>query len=431
MVAIRSNIQGPVINKAFKPLYTSNKRYFILTGGRGSLKSSSLHDFIVRLTYEVGHGVLFTRWTMVSAETSIIPEFKETITRLGVENDFIVTHRRIINKKSGSFILFSGIKAGSTDNTARLKSIPGITTWVVEEAEDFVSEKLFDTIDDSVRTTNHKNRVIFVMNPTSREHWIYRRFILDHQKVIKVKGFDVVTSNHPQVEHIHTTYHIAEALGYLDNDWLVKARHFLKKAIDTAKGLPKHERRAFLHSCHYYSNYIGGWLMFAPGAIYRNWTTGEFDPSLPIGIGLDFGYSPDPLAVVRIAINYRAKKIYIKELAYELEVDDVPGLLKRIGIRVNTFIVTDTNEPRTTAKVAMKFPNTWPAKKGQGSVVQGIRDIKTYDLIIDPTSMNAIREFSEYAWADGKDSVPAEGNDHIPDAVRYIFTRMTLRKEYG
>ena len=56
-----------------------------MSGGRGSLKSHSLHDFILKLTYEKGHGVLFTRYTMTSAKASIIPEFKEAISRLGVD----------------------------------------------------------------------------------------------------------------------------------------------------------------------------------------------------------------------------------------------------------------------------------------------------------------------------------------------------------
>ena len=137
------------INIAFQPLYDSDKRYFFITGGRGSLKSHSLHDYILKLTYEKGNGILFTRYTMTSAKKSIIPEFKKTIARLGVEEDFHVTEGTIINKKTKSFIFFSGIKTNSGDQTGNLKSLSGINTWVVEEAEDFKDEKVFETIDDS------------------------------------------------------------------------------------------------------------------------------------------------------------------------------------------------------------------------------------------------------------------------------------------
>jgi len=47
------------INEYFIPLYTSKKRYFLLTGGRGSLKSTTVHDFIARLTFQVGGELVF------------------------------------------------------------------------------------------------------------------------------------------------------------------------------------------------------------------------------------------------------------------------------------------------------------------------------------------------------------------------------------
>jgi phage terminase large subunit len=112
---------GTKINEAFKPLYTSDKRYFIITGGRGSLKSTSVHDFICRLTYSQNHGILFTRYTMASAEKSIIPEFLLVAKRNNSILDFDVTRNKIVNKKTGSFILFSGIKTSSGDQTANLK----------------------------------------------------------------------------------------------------------------------------------------------------------------------------------------------------------------------------------------------------------------------------------------------------------------------
>jgi len=124
---------GIEINKAYKPLYLSNKRYFFVTGGRGSLKSTSVHDFISRLTFEQGHGILFTRFTMTSAEKSIIPEFLIVAERNGTLSSFDITATRITNKHTGSFIMFSGIKTSSGNQTANLKSIAGITTWVIDD----------------------------------------------------------------------------------------------------------------------------------------------------------------------------------------------------------------------------------------------------------------------------------------------------------
>ncbi len=70
------------IEEDFNALYYSKKRYFFISGGRGSLKSHSLHDWVVRLTFTPNEGVLFTRYTMTAAYKSIIPEFKKAIEKI-------------------------------------------------------------------------------------------------------------------------------------------------------------------------------------------------------------------------------------------------------------------------------------------------------------------------------------------------------------
>lgn len=419
------------INRAYKSLYTSKKRYHVLTGSRGSLKSTSVHDYLARLSYEKGIGVLFSRWTLVSAKVSIIPEFREALIRMNAEHDFYITNNKVINKRSGSFILFMGIKSGSNTNTARLKSISGINTWVIEESSDFEDEKIFDIIDDSIRMPGKQNRVILILNPTTKEHWIYKRWFEGYAYEKDFKGFDVTMSSHPLVNHIHTTYHIAANLNYLSSDWIAKANQAkieMEKAIEKADDKDKYAAK---HGSAYYQTYIGGWVKFQEGAVYKNWTIGEFDESLPYGYGLDYGYYPDPLACVRIAVDWKRGIIYVDEIIYETEIDDVAARLEAEGISRGDFIVCDTNEPRTTANINMKFTNVMPAKKKKGSVVQGIRDIKKMDLVVTQRSKNVLVELAHYIWMDNKDSVPSGDYNHAMDAMRYIFTRMHLNRLHG
>ena len=68
-----------VLNEKYVPLFQNDSRYFVVTGGRGSGKSFGVAVFLLNLTYEEGHKVLFSRYTMTSAQTSIIPEFVEKI----------------------------------------------------------------------------------------------------------------------------------------------------------------------------------------------------------------------------------------------------------------------------------------------------------------------------------------------------------------
>lgn len=151
-------------------------RYWFITGGRGSAKSFHVAVFLLNLTYEPGHVILFTRWTLVSAEISIIPEFIEKIELLGRHGDFDIKEGVITNVRTGSKILFKGIKTSAGNQTANLKSIQGVTTWVLDEAEEVTSEDVFDKIDLSIRHKSLPNRTIMVMNPANRTHFLYRKF---------------------------------------------------------------------------------------------------------------------------------------------------------------------------------------------------------------------------------------------------------------
>ena len=103
----------------FNPLYTNKDKFIILvTGGRGSSKSYNITTFAERLSFEKGHKILFSRYTMTSAKISIIPEFQEKIEKEGVQNHFIISNNEIINKFSQSSIIFKGIKTSSGNQTA-------------------------------------------------------------------------------------------------------------------------------------------------------------------------------------------------------------------------------------------------------------------------------------------------------------------------
>lgn len=218
----------------YKALFRGNPltRYITITGGRGSAKSFHVSTFLLNLTYEPDHVILFTRWTMTSAHISIIPEFTEKIELLNKESDFDVTKDEIVNKLSGSRILFRGIKTSQGTATANLKSIQGVTTWVIDEAEELTDEDVFDRIDLSIRSKKRPNRVIIVMNPSFRAHFIYKRFLESENK---------------NNTHIHTTYldnkdNLSES--FLETATLVKSNNelrynhlFLGEWLDTLEGI--------------------------------------------------------------------------------------------------------------------------------------------------------------------------------------------------
>ena len=164
-------MKTPKLNPKYQSL-GNDSRYFVITGGRGSGKSFSVTSFLALLTLEKGHKILFTRYTMTSTANSIIPEFIEKIELYGIGEHFRITKDEIMNISTGSSIMFRGIKTSAGNQTASLKSLQGVTTFVLDEAEELINEDDFDNIDQSVRSKSKQNRVILILNPTTKEHWI-------------------------------------------------------------------------------------------------------------------------------------------------------------------------------------------------------------------------------------------------------------------
>jgi phage terminase large subunit-like protein len=162
--------------RKYRPLFGDDgPRYTVVTGGRGSGKSFALSMALSIMLRDKGRKILFTRYTMISAKDSIIPEFIEKLDRLRILGEFDISNGSI-RHSSGSEILFRGIKTSEGVQTAKLKSIQGVNSWVLDEAEELPDEDTFDKIDLSVRDTRKKNKIILCLNPAHKSHWIYNRF---------------------------------------------------------------------------------------------------------------------------------------------------------------------------------------------------------------------------------------------------------------
>ena len=392
-------------NPKYKELYTTDKRYILITGGRGSGKSFEVSTFLNLLTYEQNHRVLFTRYTMTSAGLSIIPEFIEKIDLLDVGNHFNVTRDSIVNTQTSSDIIFKGIKTSSGTQTANLKSLQGVSTFVLDEAEELIDEGVFDKIDLSIRRKDVNNRVILVMNPSTKEHWIWQRWFEGHTKYLEIEGVQVPISTHPDICHIHTTY--------LDN------------APNLSESYLNQIERIKLTNNHKYKHIVlGGWLDKAEGVIFDNWIEGEFDESLPYIWGADYGYVTDPSTLVKVAV--KDNKLYLKECMY------LQGLsTQQIGdeysrhVAKDELIIGDNAEPRLINELWDMGFNIQPCTKGKDSIRLGIANMQEYEIIVDPDSHNLKKELNNYAWHDKKSNTPVDNYNHLIDASRYAFTDLT------
>ena len=392
------------INSAYQPLWLPKTRYILLTGGRASSKSFSMALWACdALSRHPGWRILYTRYTMTAAEISIIPEFQDKISLLGIDGDVEVTRTNIRHKVTGTDILFSGIKTSSGNQTARLKSIPKLNVFIVDEAEEFVDEAAFDTIDESIRREDAPNIVLIAMNPQTTDHWVYRRWFEGHTKYRDIDGHQVSISTHPQLTHIHTTWHVSKA--HLSQDYLDKIIHL--RDTQPAK---------------YAHRFLGQWLERSEGAVYQNWIEGAFDESLPSAYGLDFGFFPDPLALVETAIDKKLKRVYVRQHLYatNLSTSSVRGdVARRTGRKP---VICDTSEPRLIAELQEAGVNAQKADKGPDSILNGIRALQDFTIVVSQESHDIKRELRLYSWNDKKHSIPIDAHNHAMDALRYCFT---------
>lgn len=409
-MAVERETNTPV-HSVYHPLYKNKDKFIVLiTGGRGSGKSFEVARFLERLTFEKGRKILFTRYTLVSASKSIIPEVEDKIERDGTQEYFKVTKDRIINKYTGSEIMFMGILASSGNQTAKLKSIQGVSVFVCDEAEEWRSEEDYDKMVLSIRTKGVQNMVIVVMNPASTSHFVYQKYIKDTHRIEVIDGVPVQISTHPNVLHIHTTY--LDNLEYL-------SREFVSEIEDIKANNPEKYQRIV----------IGKWSEMNEGAIFKKYSVVDSMPHFVqrCGLGLDFGYTNDPTAGIFCGVY--GNTLYLDEICYSTHMGS-GDIIKALRQYSSFDITADSADPRLIDELRAGGLRVSPVVKGSGSVIAGINKMLEMDICITARSKNLQYELDNYCWAKDKDgqytNEPIDANNHLIDATRYYILRNIL-----
>ena len=220
----------------------------ILTGGRGSAKSFNVALFSLIALVQNNWKVLYSRFTNVSIVDSVKPEVDSKIEVLGYESFVTSTNTHIENKK-GNVIAFKGIKTGSKQQTANLKSLSGFNIFVNDEAEELPDYETFEKVFLSIRSATERNLSLLILNPTAISHWIYRKFF--DERNIK-GGFNGIKDN---VLYIHTSY--------LD----IELKYLSKNIVNYYKRLKETDPEKYDHIV------MGGWLEMIEGRVFSNWNT--------------------------------------------------------------------------------------------------------------------------------------------------------------
>ena len=179
-----------------------------------------------------------------------------------------------------------------------------------------------------------------------------------------------------------------------------------------------------------------GMLGKLEGAIYTNWEYGLFDDSLPYSYGEDFGFNPDPDTLIKVAIDRKKKIIYAKECFYT-NFQGTERLIENVWrfVTKNELIIADSSSNRIISDLRQSGLNVLPCVKYSGSVLDGIKLINNYKIVITEDSHNLAKELNNYIWNDRRAGIPIDAWNHLLDAlsynVRFVLQQIAGVKSYN
>ena len=144
-------------------------------------------------------------------------------------------------------------------------------------------------------------------------------------------------------------------------------------------------------------------------------------------IGLDFGFTHDPTAIVEVA--FLDNKVYIDEICYQTQMLTT-DIIEALRPYRNYKIISESADPRLVKEIKNADYSIVAVTKGQGSVMEGLTKMLEYEICITCRSENIIKEFKNYTYAQNKDgaflNVPIDTFNHAIDATRYVFLEEIL-----
>jgi len=385
------------VPQAYSPLFHSDKTYFLISGGRGSAKSTTAAAyFLIKLFGDEYFRGVVSRYTQKSIKSSIYRDILDLAESWGIRQFIKIDGDEITCLRNDNMLITHAMKLQDGTQTAKGKGLAGVTHLLIDEATELPSEEEFIKLNDSFRTKGAERKVLIIFNPTTKRHWIHRRWYIDGVPNPKW---------HEDHEFIHTTYK--------DNE----------ENLDPKK-IVEWERMKDLDPEYYKHHIKGEWQDGIVGRIFTNWqvATPHLDGEYDTIYGLDFGFAGDPAALVEI--KKHNNKIYLKELIYEtgLTNQDIARKLQKFGITSRDTIIADSAEPKSIEELKRAGFNIKPAYKGPDSIQSGINNLKQYEVFMDPTSKNLHMEADLYCWKSGTDR-PIDENNHLMDAIRYGLSK--------
>ena len=377
-------------NRQFYDLLNSTKRFRVHQGGTRSGKTYAICQYIAYLITSSPQPLTISiiRKTLPALKGSVMRDLISLLEQTGI-------YWQGEHNKSSNEFTFNGhmIEFLSVDEPQKIRGRKRNIAFL-NEANELTLE---DFRQINMRTTDS---VIMDFNPSDPVHWIY-------EEIIPREDCDTWITT------------------YKDNKFL---------QADIVKEIERMRER----DPDYWRVYgEGQQAVFSKRQIFGNWTfipRSEFPQFNDVVLGMDFGFTTDPTAIVEVAkVN---DKIYLNEVLYKTEMtnQDIAGFLKENNYN-QTLCFADSAEPKSIEELRRLGVWIKEAIKGQGSVNAGISLLKEFDIYVSLESKNIFKEYRGYMWTELKDGTiinkPVDKNNHLMDAIRYaVYSQYSNRTEF-
>ena len=219
-------------------------------------------------------------------------------------------------------------------------------------------------------------------------------------------------------------------------------REDVKLIISDHRGNPflteeEHERIENIEDEELHKVYARGLTGKLSGVIFPNFAIVDELPKTDewklSGFGLDFGFTNDPTALVKVVLAHG--ELYVDLLIYETGLTNpkIAEKAKAEGVTRKTQIVADSAEPKSIAELNNLGLWVVPTLKGKDSILLGIDILQRYKINVTRRSTELIEELQSYKWEENKDgkktNKPIDDFNHAIDALRYFaIMKLNVRR---
>jgi phage terminase large subunit len=381
---------------AFKGLLEP-ARYKIFYSGRGCAKSWTFAQILVMFAAKKPLRILCTRELQVSITDSVHRLLSDTITRLGLD-DYFDVYKDEIRGRCGSLFIFEGLKF----NIKGIKSLEGIDIVWVEEG-DAVSNESWSFLIPTIRKKGSEFWISF--NRDRTDDPVYTRFVLNGPKDSIIKQ-----------------------LTWRDNPWfpsVLYAEMIRDFATDPELAAHVWEGEPWGRS---------------DAQVFKNkYIVKEFEtPNDSVFyLGADFGFANDPNTIVRSFIDDENNLFIDAEaFGYHIEIPETPAFFDSILPNRGWPTRADSARPELISYLNNEGFNVISAKKGAGSVEEGIKSLLGFkQIIIHPRCKHVAEEFRLYSYKTDPRSgdvlpILIDKHNHTIDSLRYSLEEVWNQDNY-